>query len=502
MPNKDELQKLLKYSGYGAAAGGAACVLLFIYQLFAKTWNCLCNCIGGCKTIPVINSAATFLFVFFICFAIGLIIGIFLMLRERSDRLEYEAQKEDDQNSDKARNQRKQWAAEIKRNASKVADICEKNADDCDIFVFPCKSDSLMNDIFNEFADAAELKVKVDSLLNTLKTGRNAPIYRSEPSIAYKITDDDPSAGIPVKNNGSVSKEYERLARLVKNGKYDEALALSETVLEKMPFCPDVFWLRLLAGSRCDSTEALIRKGVICEKSADYCNAVRFATGTQKADYTGTAAKITAVRKLLIQSVKKHHIAEMKSANISGLLSGYSDEIDSRREKLFGLFKELSQTESQISAIEKNCLLLLNEYKEAAEKSRSEAASFKSKTSKIKECSAEDYHMYQIKFSYLLNQSNDAKNSVDSLNRHQHPWSKKYSSLCQEYKSIVSQITREINSLKAYEEKIQSAISKAEEIDSKHREALASMAKSDFSQVRSLIGEKLFSSAFSEAGIN
>ncbi len=59
----------------------------------------------------------------------------------------------------------------------------------------------------------------------------------------------------------NVRDEYENLERLVKNGKYTEAITLSKLVLEWMPNCSDVFWLRLLAKNGCDSDEALIRKG-------------------------------------------------------------------------------------------------------------------------------------------------------------------------------------------------------------------------------------------------
>ena len=89
----------------------------------------------------------------------------------------------------------------------------------------------------------------------------------------------------------NVRDEYEKLERLVKIGEFTEALTLSNLILEWMPNCSEIFWLRLLAKNGCSTDEALIRKGVSYGDSADYHNAVIFASQTQKKVYSSVVSR-------------------------------------------------------------------------------------------------------------------------------------------------------------------------------------------------------------------
>lgn len=298
----------------------------------------------------------------------------------------------------------------------------------------------------------------------------------------------------------NVKDEYENLERLVKSSKFEETLALSKLILEWMPSCSDIFWLRLLAKNGCDTDEALIRKGVSCEDSADYHNAVLFANETQKKIYLSVAAKISAVKKVLTQYITEHEYCEKNNTTIIQIQSDFPAEIESHRKKLFQLWDDLKQVESQIVAVEKDCLLLVNEHKETLEKANSEATSIKAKVYKMEQCTAEELHKYQTQFGNLLYQSEQAKASIDSMRR-QHPWIETYNTLVVKRDSIVSQINSEINILKTYESRVQSTVSEIERIEARHTAALVSVTKYNFSEIRSLLGENRFMSAFVEAGV-
>ena len=95
MFNRNERDDLWGYTGYGAMAGGIICLLLFVYSLFAGAWNCLCDCIGGCDSIPEVKSWLTYLYVFLICTGIGFLIGLFSALKGRSERIDREARQEE-----------------------------------------------------------------------------------------------------------------------------------------------------------------------------------------------------------------------------------------------------------------------------------------------------------------------------------------------------------------------------------------------------------------------
>lgn len=298
----------------------------------------------------------------------------------------------------------------------------------------------------------------------------------------------------------NVKDEYAKLEVLLKDSKYSEALELSRKVLEWMPSCSDVFWIRLLAKNNCCTDEALIRRGVSCEDSADYYNALLFADDMQKAVYTTVAGKIEAVKKVLAQQIDTHEYSEKSNTVIVKVQSEFLSEIETHRKKLFQLWEELEQTESKIMEIEKDCDLLIKEYKKSLGKASAEARSIKSRVYQMEQCTAEELHKLQIQLGNSLNQSEQAKGSISSI-RKQHPWIETYRSLVRDRDSIVSQINDDINTLKAYESRVQSIISEIERIEVRHSAARISVSKYHFSDIRSMLGENLFMAAFNEAGV-
>ena len=298
----------------------------------------------------------------------------------------------------------------------------------------------------------------------------------------------------------NVKDEYIRLDQLVRNGKFQEALDLSRVVLEWMPSCSDVFWLRLLAKSQCVSDEALIRKGVSCEDSADYCNAVMFADESQKRVYAIVAKKISLIKNVLAKYITEHEYSEKNGTAILQHQSEMPATIEAHRKKLFELWKELKEIEHSIAAVEEDCLLLINEHKESLDKASSEAADIKNRTYKMEQCTADDLHKYQTQFGDLLYRSEQAKSSIDSM-RSQHPWMSAYSDLIKKRDAAVSQINSELNSLKTYESRVQSTVSEIERIEARHTAALSSVTNYRFSEIRSLLGETRFTAAYVESGI-
>lgn len=298
----------------------------------------------------------------------------------------------------------------------------------------------------------------------------------------------------------NVQYEYSRLERLLKNGEFEEVLELSRTVLEWMPFCSNVFWIQLLAKNRCSTDESLIRKGVSCEDSAEYYNAVLFANETQKKVYTTVAAKILAVKNVLLKYIAEHEYSEKRSTAILKHQIDMSINIETYRNRLFQLWKNMKQVEHDIMVIEEDCLLLVKEHKEALDKSNSKAAAIKAETYKMDECTAEELHKYQTQFGNLLHQSGQAKATIDSI-RKQHPWIENYKGLINKRDAIMSEINSEIKALQTYESRVQSTVSEIERIETRHKAAIADVTNYCFFEIRSLLGEARFISAFVEAGV-
>lgn len=86
MFNESENKKLLHATGVGAAAGAIIDVILFVWSLLGGVWNCLCDCFGGGGNWPLAEKFSTYLFVFLICLGIGILIGFFQAMTDRSSR--------------------------------------------------------------------------------------------------------------------------------------------------------------------------------------------------------------------------------------------------------------------------------------------------------------------------------------------------------------------------------------------------------------------------------
>lgn len=298
----------------------------------------------------------------------------------------------------------------------------------------------------------------------------------------------------------NVRDEYEKLEYLVQNGKFDEAKTLSKTVLEWMPTCSDIFWLRLLIKNQCSTDDELIRKGFSVSESADYHNAVLFGNDVQKKTYALVASKIVATQEILRKAIVEHEYSEKDSTQIVQLQDELPKEIDSRKKSLFEQWKQLETIEHEMLAIEKDCIILVQEHKDILENTTTSANNLKAKTYKMEECTYEEHHKYQIQFGELLHQSEQAKSSIDAIKK-QHPWIVSYVELKVKRDSLANHIASELSSLKSYENKIQATVSEIERIEEKHKNAIKALTTFRFSEVRDLLGENKFEAALFEAGV-
>lgn len=170
MFDKDEWIKLLKYTGYGAAVGAGLCVLLFVYEFVAEMWNCMCDCFGGCSEMPEVDSGFTFLFVFLISLAIGLMVGLFSAFSDRNYRLAADERRRKENESEEAKRQRIKWASEVKQKSLEVANVCDKNYKSMKpMITAKYRADGQMTTISDELANISELSGKINAMAQDVK---------------------------------------------------------------------------------------------------------------------------------------------------------------------------------------------------------------------------------------------------------------------------------------------------------------------------------------------
>lgn len=297
----------------------------------------------------------------------------------------------------------------------------------------------------------------------------------------------------------NVKQEYSQLELLLKNEKYDEILEFSDVILEWMPFCSDIFWIRLLAKHKCNTDEALIYKGFSCDYSGDYYNAVLYADEMQKDIYLSVADKISSAKVSLVKCIREHEYKEKYNTSIMKIQSEYDYEIENYRNKLFSNWEKLNQVENKMAIAEKDYLLTTYEYKDALDKVSQSAVVIQYKACTLERCSATEYQWFVSQFDSLTLQSDQAKKNLDSIEKSE--VIDDYDALIKKRDEFISKIKEDIKSMKEYEDYVKSTISEIEKIEIRHKLALDDVERCNFSEVRRLIGETSFVLAFKEAGI-
>lgn len=298
----------------------------------------------------------------------------------------------------------------------------------------------------------------------------------------------------------SAAIEYSRVESLIESKKYAEALSLSHTVIEWMPNLAGIFWLRLLARHKCSNAAELLQKGFNCEEDSDFCNALAFSTGAERSAYQDVRSMVLAAQKALKTEILNHEYQCKMKTNILQIKKTMKGEVDARKKKLFALWAELEETEQSMYTLEKDCILLSKEYSDALDKAAQAASSIKTETYRLEECTAENLHKYQVRIGNILQQSEQAKDAMESMKK-QHPWVKSFNDLAKKRDEQVRQITNEISSLKIYEATVQQTLDEIDRIEQRHRTAIRAVEAFDFMDVANLLGKDSYNIVLRSIGL-
>lgn len=229
----------------------------------------------------------------------------------------------------------------------------------------------------------------------------------------------------------NVRTEYARMEYLIDHKKYDDVIALSDLVLEWMPNLAGVFWLRLLAKNKCTSALDLISKGFSCEDDADFYNALHFSDDEEHSVYVDIQNIVNKFRNILKREIINHEYNCKLETKLLQIKKGIQREMDSRKDKLFTLWSTLEEIEHSLYVLEMDIRLIVKEYQTELEKASQTANSLNSEVSRMTECGKESMHAYQVKLESVFQQSEQAKDNIESLKK-QHPSIKSFTKLLSE----------------------------------------------------------------------
>lgn len=298
----------------------------------------------------------------------------------------------------------------------------------------------------------------------------------------------------------NVADAYSKVESLLEGKKYAEALTLSHAVIEWMPDLAGIFWLRLLAKNKCRSAIELVQKGFNCREDADFCNALMFSTGAEQSAYQDIKAIVIAAQQALKAGILNHEYQCKMGTNVMQISGSMKRIIDNRKEKLFSLWGELEVIEESMYTIEKDYILLSKEHCNTLDKASQAAASIQAEINRLNECSEKNLHEYQVTLGNILQQSEQAKNAIESMTE-QHPWVKSFNNLVKERDEKVSQIANELSGLKIYEATVQQTLDDIDKIEKRHRSALRSVEAFDFVDAANLLGKESYIAILRSIGL-
>ena len=287
--------------------------------------------------------------------------------------------------------------------------------------------------------------------------------------------------------------DYSRVESMVEGKKFSEARTLSHAVIEWAPNLPGIFWLRLLAKNKCTTTAELIQKGFNCEADADFCNALSFSSGAEREVYQDVRNMVLTARNKLKAEVLDHEYQCKMKTSILQIKKNMPSELETRKKRLFTLWSELEKIEQSMYTLEKDCILLSKEHRDALEEACRAASTLKNEIYRLEECTAEKLHGYQVRIGSILQQSEQAKDAMESM-KTQHPWVNSFNDLLKRREEQVRMISSEIASLRNYEATVQQTLEEIDRIEQKHRTTIRAVEAFDFQDAANLLGNDRYSS--------
>ena len=300
--------------------------------------------------------------------------------------------------------------------------------------------------------------------------------------------------------NEKVVELISETENLVKTRKFDEAIRLSNIILEWPPNFARIFWLRLLAKKKCSSALELLGKGFDCENDADFCNAIKYSMGEEKSIYSDLRIKVNAFREMIKKEIIDHEMECKLRTDILAINRDMEKEVNKRKEKLFSLWSDLEATEYSLYALEMDFKWLSKEYIEALDKSEQAASFIKTETYKMEECTEINLHKYQIRIGNAMQQSEEAKAAIDNMKR-THPWVDEYKTLLAKRDEQARCLAKELSSVRDYRKSINHTISEIDDIEDNHRKAFHMADMYNFQYAFKLLGKNQFNQVFHNLGI-
>ena len=305
---------------------------------------------------------------------------------------------------------------------------------------------------------------------------------------------------VDIEIHENVRHEFAAAFNALKAGDFNETIRLSYEILEWMPNCAQVFWMRLLAFNRCKSDEELIRHGCKTTEEGDFLNAMECGSKSEKKRFSDVKAKIEVVKKALCKRIDKEKHEKLLETKIIDVRSSLNKEVMESRDRMYELWEEAQKAEAQMYTLKEQCELISLEYRNGLEEAEKQAKSLKDRIYKVERCTDDEKNTYKMKLQDIESRSTQVlKNYKEIQNRNAQV--KKFKKLEKSRNELFAKIDVEFEKLNEYEQLVEKVLNVAQKIESDHNEAYRSVSEYCFEQAINVLGEQIFNDIVEQSSI-
>lgn len=300
--------------------------------------------------------------------------------------------------------------------------------------------------------------------------------------------------------HANVLEEYRLMVVALKERRFSEVLKLSDKVIEWMPRFAEMYWIRFLASHQCASDVELICNGVDCTQDPNFCNAIAYASSEEYRVYKDVEDKIAKLKKQLEKEIALYIHKKKEDTYLTDLHQSLEKKIAEKRNRLFAEWQKLQKIEQDLIVIQMNCRLRAREYQDALDSAKIKSESIRLEANKRVDLSDAEVHSFRVRMGTVLQQSEQARQALDEFKK-QHPWVKEFAQLEKTRDEQVEKIKAELADMKKFEASLLDAISAYEKIITTSKQLKSKLDNMQFSGIKAIIGDRVFTTALREVGI-
>lgn len=285
--------------------------------------------------------------------------------------------------------------------------------------------------------------------------------------------------------NAETSTDIALMESYVQKKKFEEALELSNGLLEKSPTCSAIYWLRLIAQNKLSLDAGISELEYSFADDPNFINALRHSTGLEHQAYDELKKELEKKKQFVINELKRRKKEAISSTNIVSYRKELSETISEKQDIVFSLWRDLSRCEDELLSVVLKQKILQSAFSGELTMAVEESKKICNQT--YSECSEEVARSMQNKIRKVAELSNRAKDELETLAKSETS-SEHIKQYTAQQDDLLSKIAEETASLDKLMIAAKATINNIRSIQQRYNQAIADAENNDYSAAYVMIG--------------